>query len=61
MDATPFEQVAVVAVATYCTGELTVLLFTGDVTITPVVDAAGVTVTVVVAVAVPPVPVAVTV
>jgi hypothetical protein len=37
MDATPFEQVAVVAVATYCTGELTVLLFTGEVTVTPVV------------------------
>jgi hypothetical protein len=61
MDATPFEQVAVVAVATYCTGELTVLLFTGDVTITPV-DAAGATVTVVVAVTTaPPVPVAVAV
>jgi hypothetical protein len=36
MDATPFVQVAVVAVAAYCTGELTVLLFTGEVTVTPV-------------------------
>jgi hypothetical protein len=34
MDATPFEQVVVVAVATYCTGELTVSPFVGLVTVT---------------------------
>jgi hypothetical protein len=41
MDATPFAQVAVAAVATYCTGELTVLLFTGEVTETPVTGGGG--------------------
>jgi hypothetical protein len=34
MDATPWEQL-LVAVATYLAGELTVLLFAGDVTWTP--------------------------
>jgi hypothetical protein len=34
MDATPLEQVLVVAVATYCTGELTVAPFAGLLTVT---------------------------
>jgi hypothetical protein len=34
IDATPFEQVLVVAVATYCTGELTVSAFAGLLTVT---------------------------
>jgi hypothetical protein len=35
VDATPFEQVLVVAVATYFAGEVTWALFAGDVTYTP--------------------------
>jgi hypothetical protein len=34
MEATPFEQVLVVAVAEYCTGELTVSAFDGLLTVT---------------------------
>jgi hypothetical protein len=34
IDATPLAQVVVVAVAMYCTGELTVALFAGLVTVT---------------------------